>query len=710
MQLSMEDLEIIGEELPLGEGAFSVVRLGRCRRTGEIVAIKEIELSRLSVKDLDNLRLEIELHSRLRSENLIGFRGWDECGSRIRVALDLAEGGCLFYFISGARGLPERVALRIFAQVCRAIAGLHAAGVVHRDVKPENILMDRQLNAKLADLGWAAKLSPGTLLPACFPGTPAYMAPEILLFQPHGFASDIWSLGVLLFELLHGNPPFSADSLADAMRKFCPTFSFKPGISASTRKLLSSLLQLDPLRRPSALEVLANPALTQESVVKICAYDQQTCRLFLRNFLVNSHQGNLRKVPEILYQLAGEEGPLPLTPPPEPLASYQKEEDIVSSSITQPLFISELPSASLPPHMPVAPIFVTQVPKSPSGLPPILNSQVLVHPVLSTPVMTYSGFAPISSTPLSLTSLNTISSSNNPSIDSKEPVRIPPNLFINSDVFKTQISFKHLNSPLPEPEAEAKPSLFDSSTKNPAAPLFPRVEAPPPIDPIPAKPETEKQNFPETKTQPQSSPLFRNVQWPSQTLPAERGPSLRASDFLHERKDSDENPEFSSNVFVNAEFPSEIKKEIRSQKSKTSVLFVNSPIDFKSLIVKRSSLEDRRSLLVDSSEHNKSLSQNQKRTPIEFSSKVKECQAFTSLSPVKKNQVEESSKILLNDQPKFRLKDGKLEKVDPFSEENAKLDSTFMSLTIANFSFREKILAEESKPSSGNPAVNLSVA
>ena len=109
----------------------------------------------------------------------------------------------MFDFIDCNNGLPESLALRFFYQTAVTISQLHSLGIAHRDVKPENLLLDSRFNVKLTDFGWATHLSNDESLwtPS---GTFAYMSPEMVVGVQHSSKTDIWSLGVLLVELLNG--------------------------------------------------------------------------------------------------------------------------------------------------------------------------------------------------------------------------------------------------------------------------------------------------------------------------------------------------------------------------------------------------------------------------------------------------------------------------------------------------------------------------
>ncbi|XP_071332511.1 NUAK family SNF1-like kinase 1 [Trachinotus anak] len=197
----------------LGKGTYGKVKKAVERASLKTVAIKSIRKERIT-DDLDKIHIqrEIEITSSLRHSNIIRFHEVFESRDKIVIVMEYASRGELYDYIQERRRLPEADARSIFRQITSAVHYCHKSGVVHRDLKLENILLDQDLNVKLADFGLSNHFQRGTLLQT-YCGSPLYAAPEIVKGLPYqGPEVDCWALGVLLYALVYSSMPFDGTS------------------------------------------------------------------------------------------------------------------------------------------------------------------------------------------------------------------------------------------------------------------------------------------------------------------------------------------------------------------------------------------------------------------------------------------------------------------------------------------------------------------
>ncbi|KAK7131954.1 hypothetical protein R3I93_018497 [Phoxinus phoxinus] len=197
----------------LGTGTYGKVKRAVARQCGKTVAIKSIRKERLR-DDLDraHIQREIEITASLTHPNIIRLYEVFESGERIVMVMEYASGGELYEYIQEKQRLSEDEARHFFGQITSAVHYCHKNGVVHRDLKLENVLLDKDLNVKLADFGLSNRYTRGRRLDT-FCGSPLYASPEIVNGLPyHGPEVDCWSLGVLLYALVYGSMPFDGTS------------------------------------------------------------------------------------------------------------------------------------------------------------------------------------------------------------------------------------------------------------------------------------------------------------------------------------------------------------------------------------------------------------------------------------------------------------------------------------------------------------------
>jgi len=247
----------------LGEGETGSVFRANYRNQDRSVAVKI--LSPRLAEDPEALHRfleEAKVCAHLKHPHIVRFLRLAKCEGLYYIAMELAEGGSLRRLLKNNGGkLDETRALELTAQVADALALAHGNGLLHRDVKPENILLDRNGYAKLADLGIAVRTSRSDDAGE-FWGTPAYLAPETISGQnADDPRSDLYSLGATLFEMLAGRTPFSAATPAEMLRHHLQLPApdvrvLRPELSPQTGALVARLLAKNPEHRfPDAKSV-----------------------------------------------------------------------------------------------------------------------------------------------------------------------------------------------------------------------------------------------------------------------------------------------------------------------------------------------------------------------------------------------------------------------------------------------------------------------
>ncbi|XP_066602833.1 MAP/microtubule affinity-regulating kinase 3-like isoform X2 [Prorops nasuta] len=234
----------------IGKGNFAVVKLARHRITKTEVAIKIIDKTQLDSTNLQKVYREVEIMKQLEHPHIVKLYQVMETKNMIYMVCEYANKGEIFDYIARYGRMGEPRARATFAQILSAVEYCHATGVAHRDLKAENLLLDSQMNVKIADFGFSNRFSPGERL-STWCGSPPYAAPEVFKGKHYaGPEIDVWSLGVVLYVLVCGALPFDGSTLQSLRdRVLSGRFRIPYFMSTDCESLIRKMLVLEPAKR-----------------------------------------------------------------------------------------------------------------------------------------------------------------------------------------------------------------------------------------------------------------------------------------------------------------------------------------------------------------------------------------------------------------------------------------------------------------------------
>ncbi|KAJ2883349.1 Protein kinase of the Mitotic Exit Network, partial [Coemansia aciculifera] len=245
----------------IGRGQFGSVYRALDLETGQMLAVKQILLEGQDVDNMEDIMQEVELLKSLSSPRIVRYHGFVKTDTHLNLMMEYVENGSLSATLKSFGSFPEKLVLAYAVKIIEGLIYLHGRDVVHCDLKACNILTTKQGNTKLTDFGVSLNLKlrkPGD--ESVVAGTPYWMAPEIIQLDGACMASDIWSLGCTIIELLTGKPPYSELMQMAALYRIVEDDHppIPEGISEELKDFLLLCFQKEPANRPTAAELMSH--------------------------------------------------------------------------------------------------------------------------------------------------------------------------------------------------------------------------------------------------------------------------------------------------------------------------------------------------------------------------------------------------------------------------------------------------------------------
>lgn len=264
----------------LGTGSFGRVYLGLDEEVGSLMAVKMVEISSAETAlltplqnevRLGKLAKEIALLSKLSHPNIVEYRGMrlDSEKKNVEVFMEYVPGGSIAHLLKRFGTFSEKLIRRYTKEILQGLMYLHKNGIVHRDIKGGNLLVDVGGSVKVADFGASFSLS--EILPTgkkpSIEGTPYWMAPEVIRQQQHGRKVDVWSLGCTVIEMFSGRPPWGQFKTQISALYHIGSTTDPPtlpeNMSSDAQDFTLWCLERDPMKRPNVLRLLEHPFITE---------------------------------------------------------------------------------------------------------------------------------------------------------------------------------------------------------------------------------------------------------------------------------------------------------------------------------------------------------------------------------------------------------------------------------------------------------------
>ncbi|XP_011501644.1 PREDICTED: serine/threonine-protein kinase PAK mbt [Ceratosolen solmsi marchali] len=250
--------------LKIGEGSTGTVCIATDKNTSRQVAVKKMDLRKQQRREL--LFNEVVIMRDYHHPNIVEMYDSFLVNDELWVVMEYLEGGALTDIVTHSR-MDESQIATVCLQCLKPLQYLHSQGVIHRDIKSDSILLTADGRVKLSDFGFCAQVSQELPKRKSLVGTPYWMSPEVISRLPYGPEVDIWSLGIMIIEMVDGEPPFFNEPPLQAMRRIRdmppPKLKNSHKVSPRLQKFLEKMLVRDPAHRATAAQLLEDPFLMQ---------------------------------------------------------------------------------------------------------------------------------------------------------------------------------------------------------------------------------------------------------------------------------------------------------------------------------------------------------------------------------------------------------------------------------------------------------------
>ncbi|KAJ2722160.1 Protein kinase [Coemansia sp. Benny D115] len=271
--VSRDDPKVLYSKVKkIGQGASGNVYMARSIRSGELVAIKQMDLEKQPKKDL--IINEILVMRESKHKNIVNFIDSFLHRGDLWVVMEYMEGGSLTDVVTNNLMTEGQIAT-VCRETLEGLEHLHSKGVIHRDIKSDNVLLSMNGDIKLTDFGFCAQLTESMAKRTTMVGTPYWMSPEVVMRKEYGPKVDVWSLGIMAIEMVEGEPPYLNENPLRALYLIATTGTPKiqnpESLSPVFRDFLDQALEVSAEKRPNATELLRHPFLQKADPLRSLA-------------------------------------------------------------------------------------------------------------------------------------------------------------------------------------------------------------------------------------------------------------------------------------------------------------------------------------------------------------------------------------------------------------------------------------------------------